>query len=97
MSDSDDSRSGIYHRDLDTDQGDLEIQVVQTIAALEDTESFELAPIHNAIDDLLSGLVSPPPSPDSQAKLEFCYEGYRITVHHDGTATFAELPAEPTE
>jgi len=47
--------------------------------------------VHGTIDHLLTHLFEDPPSADAQAKVQFHYAGYQITVHQHGGATFLRL------
>lgn len=82
--------SDTVHRELDTNGEDPGIQVAETVAELESTETTELPTMYGCIDGMLDHLFSNPPSPEAQMEVTFCYAGYRITVWQDGTAAFVE-------
>lgn len=91
MVDSDSGESGIVFRELDTDKKEPAGEVAEIVADLKGVEIDKLAPAYEVIDDLLTHLFENPPSPEAQAKVEFHYEGYQITVHQDGSATFLRI------
>lgn len=91
-----DTSDEIVHRQLDTDRDEPGVQVIEVIAGLEGVATTELSPLYDTIDHLISELFSNPPSPTAQAKVEFLYEGYRINLYQEGSATFVKLPHEKT-
>lgn len=91
-----DTSEGIVHRQLDTERDEPGAQVVEVIAALESRDQTDLSPLYDTIDHLISELFSNPPAPTAQAKVEFLYEGYRINLYQEGSATFVKLPDEKT-
>lgn len=74
--------------ELDTTQEAPAVQLVEVVAALENTDQTALEPIYNRIDELIADLFSTPPPATADAVLEFTYQGYRITVRQDGTTVF---------
>lgn len=48
-------------------------------------------PVYDAIDHFMSNLFTSPPPESAQAKIEFTYEGYRISVYQDGHTTFLKI------
>ncbi|MCL9812086.1 HalOD1 output domain-containing protein [Natranaeroarchaeum aerophilus] len=86
----DDPESEIIHREFDTDVENPATQVVEAVAEVEGTEQTELTPIWSCVDSVLVNLFSNPPSPEAQMEIDFSYEGYRITVGQNGSATFVK-------
>ncbi|QLK27162.1 hypothetical protein HYG81_06030 [Natrinema zhouii] len=84
---------GVTRRRLDTDKEDPEAQLVEVIADIDGVESTDLAPIYRRIDGLIDSLFSSPSPVEANAHVTFSYEGYRIRVHQNGTATVRELSA----
>ena len=82
---------GLVHRELDTDRNEPSSEVAEIIADLEDSEVNDLPPIYDTVDHLLVHLFENPPTPDSQVEVQFHYEGYQVTVHHQGSATFLKI------
>ena len=76
---------------LDTDREEPAVEVSEIVAELKGTEVTELPTVYSTIDHLLSHLFGDPPSADAQAKVQFHYAGYQITVHQHGGATFLKL------
>lgn len=74
-----------------TDDGDPQVTVAKVVAELEEKQTSELTPVYDAIDHFVSNLFSDPPPATAQAQIEFTYEGYRITIHQDGMATFRKI------
>lgn len=81
----------IVHRDLDTDGENPATAIATVVADLEDVEPTALATMYGCIDGVLDHLFSDPPAPEAQLSIEFSYEGYRIKVEQDGTATFVKI------
>lgn len=80
----------IVTRELDTDAENPGVEVAQAVADIEGTDSTDLSAIYGWVDGILDNLFSNPPSPEAQMEIAFSYEGYRITVHQDGTAKFVK-------
>jgi len=81
----------IVHRELETDRQEPVAQVVQVVAELEGKRQEELTPGYKQVDHILEHVFSNPPIPESQVKITFSYEGYRITVEQSGKAQFVKL------
>ncbi|WP_170977293.1 HalOD1 output domain-containing protein [Halorussus salinisoli] len=90
------SEEVIVHRELfegeqpDADD-DPEIDIVRIVADLEGKEATEISSLYDTIDRVVEHLYSNPPPIEAQAELEFTFEGYRITLVQDGTATFMKI------
>lgn len=86
-------RSGeeVIHVRFDTDEIDPSLSVAEAVAELEGTDPTELGTIYDAIDHVIDNIFSDPPSPDADVEVAFTYEGYRITVHQNGDATFVPI------
>lgn len=80
----------MIHREFDTEAEEPGVQIAETVADIEETDTTELATIHECIDGVLINIFSTPPSPDAQMEVTFSYEGYRVTIEQDGTATFVK-------
>jgi hypothetical protein len=83
--------SGIVHREFDTDRPDPEVDVASVIADIEDREVTSLPSMYDCVDDIINDLFSDPPAPEAQMQVTFTYEGYRVTINQDGTATFLKI------
>lgn len=82
----------VIHTELTpTEDGDPQVTVAEVVAELEGKNTTELTPVYDAIDHFVSNLFSSPPPAAAQAEIEFTYEGYRITIHQDGMATFRKI------
>ncbi|WP_092893023.1 HalOD1 output domain-containing protein [Halopelagius inordinatus] len=77
-------------RELDTDAESPGVEVAVAVAGIEGRDAADLPAIHGCIDNVLADLFSNPPSPEARMRVEFTYEGYRIAVEQNGTATFSE-------
>lgn len=77
-------------RQLDTDAESPGVEVAVAVAGIEGRDAAELPAIHGCIDGILADLFADPPSSEAQMRVEFTYEGYRIAVEQNGTATFRE-------
>lgn len=82
--DSDD----VYETVFDTDQHQPNVDVTETVADLKNVESDELSPLYDAIDHVIDNVFSDPPDSEADVQVTFSYEGFRITIHQDGRATF---------
>lgn len=91
---TEDSQGDIFQRTLETDRGEPWMEIIEVISDLEETQPTELPPMYDTIANLARELYSNPPSHDAQAKLEFFYDGYRITLYQEGSATFVKIPDE---
>lgn len=74
----------------DDDENDVDMahRIAETVAELEEKPIDELTPLWEVTGDALYELFEDPPHPSAQFEVTFSYEGYRITVGQDGTATF---------
>lgn len=80
----------IIHRELDTGGESPATQVPRIIAGIEGREPTDLATMYDCVDDILDDLFSDPPAPEAQMRVEFSYEGYRITIEQNGTTAFVK-------
>jgi hypothetical protein len=81
----------MIHRQLDTEADNPAGEVAVAVAELTDRDMEDLEPAWQVIDDILVHLFSNPPSGDAQAEISFTYEGFRISVEQNGTATFVDV------
>ena len=84
----------ITRREFDTEEDDPRQQVIQTVADLKDVEQDELQPFYTEVDHIVDNLYKDPPAAQAQVIIEFSYEGYRIKLRQDGSATF--IPVNET-
>lgn len=85
-----DDGSGVVRVNLDTEAPEPVLSVVDAVAEIEGANATDLAPIYDCIDHVIDGIFSNPPAPEADVEVSFDYEGYRVTVHQDGTATFVQ-------
>lgn len=85
----------ITRREFDTEEDNPRQQVIQTVADLKDVEQNELQPFYNEVDHIVDNLYQNPPAAQAQVIIEFSYEGYRIKLRQDGSATF--IPVTETD
>lgn len=88
---NDKGKDPLVFRRLDTEREEPATEVAEIVAELRDADMEDLPPIYGTIDHLLTHLFENPPSADAQAKVEFHYAGYQITVHQHGGSTFLKL------
>jgi len=86
----DDSDAAI-RRQLDTGHPEPAMAVVEALADIEDRAVTDYTPTYDCIDHVLDGIFSNPPAPEAAIRIEFSYEGYRITVEQDGSAEFVNV------
>lgn len=75
-------------REIDAEGSQATMEIVETIAEIENKDPMELTNLWGCSDHIIEHLFSDPPSPEAEMEIEFNYEGYRITVEQDGTAEF---------
>lgn len=80
-----------YRTTFDTNQGQPNVDITNTVAELKGVESDELAPLYDSINSLLDNIFSRPPQPEAEVEVSFSYEGFRITVRQDGTVSLESL------
>ena len=88
---SSDDEAGIVHWQFDPDQDDPIIDVAAVVAELEGKETTDLSALYDCVDTVLEEIFSNPPSPEAQIQMAFTFEGYRITINQDGSATFLRV------
>lgn len=86
-----DGNREVVYRQLDTARENPEAELSEHVAALKGVDSAELQPVWDRIDGLLANVFSNPPTAAAQVQVSFSYEGYRITVEHDGRAKFVKI------
>lgn len=83
------SQADVHHRSIfDEPEEDPTTELVTIVAELNGVAQDELNPLYSCADSLIDNLYSSPPPAEAQAKVEFTYEGYRITLYQDGQAVF---------
>lgn len=89
---ADDAGSGqSHHVTFDTDQAQPNVDVTETVAELKGVESDQLSPLYDSIDHVIDNIFSEPPEPGANVEVSFNYEGYRVTIDQNGSATFHPL------
>lgn len=73
---------------FDPDQNQPNVDITEQVAELKGVDSDELSPLYDSIDHVVDNIFSSPPDPEADVEVSFSYEGFRITVSQDGTATF---------
>ncbi|WP_135821388.1 HalOD1 output domain-containing protein [Halostella litorea] len=86
----DHQESAIVREELETDRENPAVEIAEIIADMEDKDHGDLTTIYSCIDHMIDHIFSEPPAPEAQLKVEFSYEGYRITVEQDGHAEFVK-------
>lgn len=75
-------------KQIDTNTEDPGLEIAKAVMEIESKDVDEVSPIYDAMDGLLDDIFENPPPPNSSVVISFTYEGYRVTLHQDGTATF---------
>lgn len=83
-----DDESDAVRVEFDTDDPEPSLSVVEAVAEIEDVDETDLATVYDCIDHVLDHVFSTPPDPEARVAVSFDYEGYRVTVHQDGSARF---------
>ena len=91
IQEDDEPGAGVVHRQFDTERTDPNVAVVESVAELERVSIDELSSLYDTVDHILDNIFSSPPSPTAQVQISFSYEGYRITINQDGSATFLKI------
>ncbi|WP_435344846.1 HalOD1 output domain-containing protein [Haloarchaeobius sp. HRN-SO-5] len=78
----------VVRRQLEQDGESPSDQIATIVAELEAKETTQLRTMYDTLDGVIDNIFADPPSPDAQLRIEFTYEGYRITVEQSGAATF---------
>lgn len=91
-----DAEDLIVHRELfagrEPDDDEVPaIDVAEIVAELEGEGATDLPALYDTVDHLVEHMFSTPPPLEAQCRLEFTYEGYRITLTQDGRATFMKV------
>ena len=66
-------------------------RAVTRVAEAKGVRPTELAPISDAINPEGLDMLFPAPT-DPTRTLQFAYEGYRVTIEHEGEVTVQPLP-----
>jgi hypothetical protein len=88
---AEDHGNDMVRRQLDTDVEKPAVQIVRTLADVEDRDPTEYTDIWGCADGVLGHLFSNPPAPEANMQITFDYEGYRISVDQFGDVAFREL------
>lgn len=86
-----DPERDVVRRQLEKDGENPAVQVSEIVAALKGAHVREMGTIYDCVDDVLDRVFSNPPSPGAEVEVNFTYEGYRVTVEQNGTATFVRI------
>lgn len=82
----------VHKRDIKEGDAEPQMELLQAIADFKGVDESDLDPFYSTVDHLVEYMYSNPPSPEAQTELTFVYEGFRITLFHEGTAIFQEKP-----
>lgn len=77
-----------HHTTFDPDENQPNVDITETVAELKGVESDDLSPLYDSIDHVVDNIFSTPPKSQADVEVSFSYEGFRITVSQDGSATF---------
>ena len=61
------------------------------VAELEGKETTQLSALYDQVDSVVEEIFSNPSSPEAQIQMTFTFEGYRISINQDGSATFLRI------
>lgn len=75
----------IRRRRIGPDTDEPHFALLEVIAELEGCAVEDLPPLYDCVDHLLEDLFSTPPPADADARVEFTYDDYRVSVDQDGT------------
>lgn len=88
---SDGKEQSVHHIDVEIDREEPEIPFAEVVADLRGTHSGDLAPISSELDGLVRDVLLSPPPEQTQAEISFTYEGFRVTLYHDGHAVLRDV------
>lgn len=82
----------VHHVEISFDDtADPGVTFARALASVKGVKPDDLAPMHSHLDDLVSAVVMSPPPEENQAEIAFSYEGFRVTLYHDGHAVLREI------
>lgn len=85
------SDSEVVEKQFDPGDCNPYVAVPEAISELKGEDPDELAPLYSRVDEVLEDVFSDPPDPNAELRVTFRYEGYRTTVHHDGSTEFEKV------
>lgn len=91
IEESDAEAQSVHHLDVEIDPEEPELPFADAVAELKGTRSSDLAPVGSELDDLVRGVLLSPPPEQNQAEISFTYEGFRVTLYHDGHAVLRDV------
>lgn len=81
----------VHHVQIEIDPEEPEVPFVETLADIKGVDQSDLDPLHSNLDNLIGGVLLSPPPEENQAEISFTYEGFRVTLYHDGHAVLREV------
>ncbi len=81
----------VHHVEVEIDEDEPEVPFVETLAAVKGVDQTELDPLQGNLDGLVKDVLLSPPPEENQAQIEFTYEGFRVTLFHDGHAVLRDV------
>lgn len=90
------SQQKIFHRTIEPNEEDANIDLVQLVAEIEGCPADELPSLWSRIDDVAAHIFSDPPGPEAQVHVQFTYAGYRIDVDQSGDVKLMKVAETPT-
>lgn len=87
----------IVVREVSTNPEDVEYELLELIAELDETEIEQLPSLYKQVDHLVEHLFRNPPVPAAQVELTFSYAGYRITIDQTGRVTVVAVKRSETD
>lgn len=88
---SDVEERSVHHVQVDVDPEEPELPFADVVAELKGTHTDDLNPIGSELDDLVRDVLLSPPPERNQAEISFTYEGFRVTLYHDGHAVLRDV------
>ena len=89
--DSPSDHQGTIRRTISTDPRDAELELLEIVAELENTEIERLPSLYTRVDHFVEALFDDPPAEEAQMEIAFSYAGYRISLDQSGEATLVPV------
>ena len=81
----------MHHIEVEIGPDEPELPFADVVAELNGVRPDDLSPSSSKLDDLVRGVLLSPPPAQNQAEISFTYEGFRVTVYHDGHAVLRDV------
>ena len=81
----------VHHVQIEIDSEEPDVPFVEALAEVKGVDQNDLSPLHSNLDGLIECVLLSPPPEENQAEVSFTYEGFRVTLYHDGHAVLRDV------